>query len=400
MRTFRILLVLATLLPLGLSSTFSQNEIKKRQAELDNIRNQIKEYEEKIRQQQKSEKATLELLDTYDKKGTLLRKLISRLKAEEQQLQGKIDGTRRGMTKLGDQLEFLKRHYASYVSSIYRTGRTHDIELLLSSNSINQFYVRREYLRRFTDQRKRDAQAIIAKRKQIEDTQAQLHIQLSEEQRLIAEKGSEEDRLTELTADRRDALTRIRKDKRNVQREIERQTKAAQDLEGIIAKLIEAERVRKEREEEESRKGILPGPLPPTGNFALKKGTLRWPVSEGRIVAHFGNRLHPTLKTITQSTGIDIDVKAGSPVVSVADGEVATIFWLPSYGNLIIMNHYGGYRTVYTHLAEIRVVEGQKVKEGEVIGYSGESLQGPRLHFELWKDRDKQNPETWLSRTP
>jgi murein DD-endopeptidase MepM/ murein hydrolase activator NlpD len=239
---------------------------------------------------------------------------------------------------------------------------------------------------------------IAAKRKQVEDTQAQLHIQLSEEQRVLAEKGNEENRLTDLAAERRDALIRIRKDKKNVQREIDRQIRAAKELEGIIAQLIEADRIRKEKEAEQVKKGRLPGPVPPTGMFEQKRGALRWPVGEGNVVAHFGNRLHPTLKTVTQNTGIDIAVKSGSPVVSVADGEVATIFWLPSYGNLIIMNHYGGYRTVYTHLAEIHAAEGQKIKEGEVIGYSGESLEGPRLHFELWKDREKQNPESWLAK--
>jgi murein hydrolase activator len=98
------------------------------------------------------------------------------------------------------------------------------------------------------------------------------------------------------------------------------------------------------------------------------------------------------------NTGIDIQVKAGSTVSTVADGEVSTILWYPSYGNLLIINHHNGYRTVYTHLAEISVTEGQRVKEGERIGTSGEAIDGPRLHFELWKEREKQNPEHWLGR--
>jgi murein DD-endopeptidase MepM/ murein hydrolase activator NlpD len=72
--------------------------------------------------------------------------------------------------------------------------------------------------------------------------------------------------------------------------------------------------------------------------------------------------------------------------------------WLPSFGNLVIINHYSGYRTVYAHLADIKVVEGQHVKEGDIIAESGESVDGPRLHFEIWKDREKQNPENWLNR--
>jgi murein DD-endopeptidase MepM/ murein hydrolase activator NlpD len=374
----------------------AQDEITKRQAELRSIREQIHEYEEQIKEQQKHEQATLDLLDTYDRKETLLRRLIGRLRGEEDGVEHRIDGTRKTAAMLESQLAFLKKQYASYVTSIYRKGRTRDFELLLSSASINQLYIRNEYLKRFTEQRRQDAEHITAKRREVEDVQAQLHIQLSEEQRVIAEKGAEENQLVALAADRRLALAKIRKDKRNVQREIDRQMKAAKDLEGMIAQLIEQDRIRKEREAERARKSNLIVPPAQHGTFEFKKGKLRWPVNAGTVVAHFGNQKHPTLKTITVNTGIDIAVKVGTPVVTVADGEIAKIWWLPSYGNLVIVDHNGGYRTVYTHLTEIKAVEGQKVREGDVIGFTGETLNGPRLHFELWVGKDKQNPEQWL----
>ena len=88
----------------------------------------------------------------------------------------------------------------------------------------------------------------------------------------------------------------------------------------------------------------------------------------------------------------------GTAVTAVADGEVARIWWLPSFGNLMILDHSGGFRTVYTHLEDIKVLEGQNVKEGEVIAESGESVDGPRIHFEIWKDQEKQNPQQWLAK--
>ena len=375
-----------------------QEEIRKKQAELEAIRDQVREFEEKIKAHQKNEKATLELLDMYDRKATLVRKLISRLRAEEKRLQTRIEGTRTTIATLEEQLEFLKTHYANYVSSVYRSGKIHDIELLLSSNSINQFYIRTEYLRRFSQQRQKDAERIDAKKREIEETQARLQQQLTEERRLIAEKGAEEDRLAALVTDRKDVLLQIRKDKRLVQREMDRKLKAAKELEGIVARLIEEDRIKKEREATGMKKGRLPQPPPVSGAFESRKGKLRWPVSEGAIVARFGNQTHPTLKTVTQNTGIDIAVKAGSLVSTVAEGQISKITWLPSYGNLIIVDHYGGYYTVYTHLSEIRVTEEQKVKEGDVIGASGEALDGPRLHFEIYRGREKQNPEHWLTR--
>ena len=380
------------------STVAAQDEITKRKGELQNIRKQIGEFEQKIRQEQAREKSTLELLDSYDRKGTLLRKLISKLKAEAAILQEAIEKTRAELSELNRQLKFLKQHYAQYVKSAYKSGRVYDVELLLSARSINQVYVRSYYLRRFTEQRKRDADKIDVKRAEVEQAQYKLQSQLAEERRLIAEKGAEEDRYTSLAADRKKVLANIRKDKNTFQREIERQKRAAKELENVIASLIEADRLKREKRDAAVKEGVLPQPPPITGNFETKKGRLRWPVSQGVVVAKFGNQIHPRLKTVTTNTGIDIQVKAGSPVSTVADGEISTILWYPSYGNLLIINHYSGYRTVYTHLAEISVTEGQKVKEGDVIGLSGEAVDGPRLHFELWKEREKQNPEHWLSR--
>ncbi len=392
------ILLLSTCFLSVLSFASDQDELKNRQSELQNIRKQIQEYEHKIKQQQSKEKVTLELLDVYDRKGTLLRRLITRLKNEESDLQGSIARTRFELAQLDGQMQYLKTHYAGYVRSAYTSRRVGDFELLLSANSINQFYARAYYLRRFTDQRKRDAQKIGAKKADVEQVQYKYQSQLADERRLIAAKGAEEDRLTALASDRRDALSQIRKDRKTFQREIDRQKEAAKKLENVIAALIEAERLRNEQRDADIKKGKLPQPPPIVGNFQAKKGRLRWPVSEGTVVAKFGNHVHPRLKTITTNTGVDIHVKAGSSVTTVADGEVSTILWYPSYGNLLILNHGNGFRTVYTHLADISVTEGQRVKEGDRIGTSGESLDGPRLHFELWKDREKQNPEHWLGR--
>jgi septal ring factor EnvC (AmiA/AmiB activator) len=391
--------MMAALVLLGTGRMASQkDDVRKRQVELQSLRDQIKEFEERIKTQQEREQNTLELLDAYDRKATVVRKLITRLRAEEKSLQDSIEVTRREITSLRTQLDFLKNHYAGYVVAAYKSGQLQDIELLLAARSLNQFYVRAEYLRRFSEQRKNDITRIHVKKGLIEEKQARLQDQLSDERRLIAEKGAEEDKLAVLTADRTAILNRIRKDKRNAQRELDRKMQSARDLEKMITSLIEQERVRRERETaERQRTGKLPQPAPVIGAFGAKKGKLRWPVSQGALVARFGNQRHPTLKTVTQNTGIDISVKPGTGVSTVADGEVATIWWLPSYGNIVIIDHSQGYRTVYSHLAEIRVSQGQSMKEGEVIGTSGETIDGPRLHFEIWKDREKQNPEHWLS---
>ena len=390
--------VLITTLSTALSGTPSaQTEISKRQKELQSIRDQIAAMEEKMKDQSKKEKVSLDLLDTYDRNATLLRRLISRLKADEQDLQLRIDTSRTTIERLQQHYDFLRDEYSRYVVSVYKAGRVHDLELLLSSSSINQFAIRNEYLKRFSRQRKQDADAIARRKHDLEQVEVRLQLQLGDQRRVIEEKGNEQARLASLAEDRRKMITQIRHDRKLLQQSLERQNRAAKDLEDMITQLIEAEKIKKQRLAESSVHERLPQPAG-AGNFAARRGHLRWPVAEGSIVAQFGAQRHPTLKTVTLNPGIDIAVKPGTAVTAVADGEVARIWWLPSFGNLMIIDHSGGYRTVYTHLEDIKVLEGQNVKEGEVIAESGESVDGPRIHFEIWKDQEKQNPQLWLAR--
>lgn len=375
----------------------ADDDLKKKQSQLEKIRKEIDGFEERIKEKERKEHATLDLLDTYDRQAVLLRKLITQLHEQETALEHSIGDTKSSIGELNGQLSFLKQHYARYVSTVYKYGQTYDLELLLSSRSLNQVLIRSEYLKRFSEQRKRDIDKIDDKRVDLEEKSTLLLQQLTEQRRLLTEKQREETTLAVKMKKRKLLLTEIRRDKKNFKREIDRKMQAARDLQQLIVKLIEEDRVKKEREKNLSKEGKGHPREQITGSaFEAKRGKLRWPVAQGRITARFGNQEHPTLHTVTQNTGIDITVPAGTDVDAVAEGEVSKVYWLPSFGNLVILNHHGGFRTVYAHLSEISVPEGSRVSEGDLIGKSGESLSGSMLHFEIYKDREKQDPEQWL----
>jgi len=96
--------------------------------------------------------------------------------------------------------------------------------------------------------------------------------------------------------------------------------------------------------------------------------------------------------------GVDIKSSGDLSVKSVAGGVISAIDYIPGYGSVIIISHKEDYRTVYSHLSEIFVNEGDKVKAGSVIAKVGESLEGYILHFEIWNSRVNQNPEKWFAK--
>lgn len=403
-------LTMAVLMPV-----FSQKtrEITKQERELGKLRNEIAAFEKRLRESEKREQSTLELLDDLEQQSALIRQLIRKLREEERTITKDINQAKGSIEDLENQLQALRTHYAGYVRSVYKNGRVYDVELLFSSNSINQLLIRIEYLKRFSGQRVNDLKKIVQKKTELEEENDQLQQTLKNERALLAEKTKEEQSLKTKAAQRQRVLNRIRTDKKTLRQELSRKTAAVKRIEQMIADLIEKERLkreelRKQREAAAARErerlaaaNNTPAPvieIEPTGAFAQLRGRMRWPVESGVIASKFGNQTHPVLKTVTQNSGVDISVKVGTDVVAVAEGEVSLISFIPGYGNVVILNHYNGYRTVYAHLSDIQVVEAQKVREGDSVGKSGDSLAGSILHFEVWQEREKMNPELWLAR--
>jgi septal ring factor EnvC (AmiA/AmiB activator) len=400
--------VVALFVGMGVCRAQAQNgnkEIAKSEKRLAELRSEIEAYEKKLQESEKRERSTLDRLDNLERQGILIRRLIKNLREQELQITGDIHGAREAIGDLEQYLVALKSQYANYVRSVYKYGRVYDVELLFSSKSINQLYIRIEYLKRFSEQRAKDLMAIVEKKSDLETQNDQLQANLARQRKLLVEKTTEESSLKKKMSQRQRVLASIRKDKRAFQQELKRRNESAREIEKMIADLVEKERVRKEHEaaaaRDRERLAAIPTPTPEVesvGSFASLRGRLRWPVSSGTISSRFGEHEHPILKTKTQNTGIDIGVRSGSNVSAVAAGEVSIVTFIPGFGDVVILNHYNGYRTVYGDLAEISVVENQKVEAGQLIGKSGESLQGSILHFEIWKDRENQNPELWLAK--
>lgn len=114
-----------------------------------------------------------------------------------------------------------------------------------------------------------------------------------------------------------------------------------------------------------------------------------------RLASGYGYRIHPIYKVNKMHWGTDFSVKTGTPVYATGDGVVRwTRSTFGGYGKQIEINHGFGYRTKYAHLSKFLVKKGQKVKRGELIGYSGNTggSTAPHLHYEVIKDGKKVNP--------
>ena len=134
-------------------------------------------------------------------------------------------------------------------------------------------------------------------------------------------------------------------------------------------------------------------------NFSANKGRLPWPVEKGFISERFGSHAHEKLDQVTvQNNGIDIQASSGSNARCIHKGTVTAIINIPGMGKAVIVNH-GEYYTVYSKLKDVSVGQGQTVALKQIIGSIAEDEDGAtEIHFEIWLNQDKQNPELWLAR--
>ncbi|PWG02561.1 hypothetical protein DF286_06540 [Sphingosinicella humi] len=122
-------------------------------------------------------------------------------------------------------------------------------------------------------------------------------------------------------------------------------------------------------------------------------GMLQRPVP-GRVTSNFGKRRHPILGYTRMHKGMDFRAGHGTPILAATDGRVSFAGRSGGYGKQVRIKHDGGIATSYSHMSRIAVKSGERVKQGEVIGYVGSTglSTGPHLHYELYRNGVPVNP--------
>jgi septal ring factor EnvC (AmiA/AmiB activator) len=259
---------------------------------------------------------------------------------------------------------------------LYKHGRTFELEALLSTRSLPEIYRKMVYMRWIARADRKLVASLDSLKQQQTAQQARLVAARAELQRLQEEQGKQQTDLTLAKAAESSLLKKIRTERVASESLAEQLDSATRRLRALLVDL--------------QRKRELKTPAGPS-TFEKRKGRLPWPL-RGTVIASFGSRTHPLYKTKTSNLGIDIKAKPGSQAQAVADGRVSYADQFMGYGNLVILDHSGGYYTLYSNLDEMLVSVGSAVAEGSTVGTAREYL-----HFEVRKDGRPVDPAAWLA---
>lgn len=399
------LTILLTLF-LGVNSlVFAQTEeIEIQRKRVKKLEDDISFLDNQISKTQKQHKNSLDELILIQNKIANRKKLLKEIELQINLQNQNINNKNRDLKKLEQRLDTLNFYFRSLIYNAYK-NRNEKVWFMyiLASNSIEQGYKRWSYLRNYSNNISKQVNKINDTKTNIIAERKKLTALRSESQKQSKAKEVE---IKELVKEEKSAKTLIsslsKKQKEfNKQLTLKKQesAKLSKEVEKLIAKALEDEKNKKglkEQKNTEELKQIAENSIKLTGSFASNKGNLPWPV-KGVVIESFGEHYHPTLKNVKLpfNNGINISAKNGAEVRAVFDGVVKQIIAMPGYNQCILVQH-GSYFTFYCKLDKVNVKAGDKVTPNTVLGILAIAQNTSTLHFELWQERNKQNPENWL----
>ena len=306
-------------------------------------------------------------------------KEVSELGAQMDTLQASINTETYNLMLASQDYERLKQILLNRLVTIYETGNTTYLDVLLKSKDLTDFISRYYIIEEITEYDNTLINQVKNQKDSLEQTTQKLENEQAELKIIKAKKEQTTVVLNNMKTMQESYIKKLSAGEKKLQEQITAYKKEQAEIEAKIMEITNT---------------IIP-------NIQYTGGEMLWPVAASGtvITSQFGMREHPIQGVTRQHTGLDIGgAPTGTPVVAAADGVVSYAGWLGGYGNCVMINHGNGVVTLYGHGSKIVASLNQEVKQGDTIlevGSTGNST-GPHLHFEVRINGQYVNPLNYV----
>ncbi len=406
------------LMPLGALAQQKSAEVQRLEQKRKAMQAEIARVDEALKQKTTSVREQFQQLTLLEGQIEARKQVIVALESEITETDKQLYSLEQEIAKLQTQFEKRQEGYVKSLRALQRGNNMQDqLLFILSAEDFAQGMRRARYLKEYATWQKAEGEKLRSLRQKLDQQKSELELQRKEKALLLQSREQEQSKLEDDKKRMQIRVNALKGEEKQLRNELAKRKKQAANLN----KQIEEQIAKEIREAEEARRKALAKDKAPnrtaatkggyamtqeetklSRNFADNRGKLPMPISGSyRIVSHFGIQRHAGLTHVqVQNNGIDIQGSPGAEARAVFDGEVTTIFSMEGYNANVIVRH-GNYLTVYSNLSSVYVTKGSKVKTGQAIGkiYQDPDMGGATiLHFQVWKERNKLNPESWLRR--
>lgn len=388
-RLFVLSLILCFLLP---AFGESVKDLQKKQKKL---QQEIEQTNKMLKQTKKDEKVTLNKLQLLGQNIQNQKKLIHTLDNE-------ITALNREMSQLSSTRDSLQRvlegHKADYAQMVrqshYARIQQSPLLFLLSSDSFQQLARRARYLQEFAHFRQQQVRRIERTQAEIDTQNELLQANKSDKQSALSTRKREQENLKRDERKQQNMLSQLKSKEKDLNKQIQQKQKKVNELNKKIDEIVRKETEKASKTTLTKEQQLI------AGGFEANKGRLPWPVEQGMISGHFGKQQHPVYSQVTiDNKGIYLQTVAGAKARAVYKGEVTSCFMVANTYAVIVQ--HGNYRTVYSNLSKLSVKQGDKIETKQAIGTiftDPDQDQKTELYFQIYKDRNILNPESWIAK--
>ncbi|OGT98610.1 MAG: peptidase M23 [Geobacteraceae bacterium GWB2_52_12] len=195
-------------------------------------------------------------------------------------------------------------------------------------------------------------------------------------------------------------LAKVRQDRTGYEKSLKELQANASRLQSMLNRLEALSRQKQATRQVKPGSKYKPGPeLPPVPDrgFSSQKGRMSLPV-RGEVIETFGKHKHPEFNSYTYSKGLSISAENGMQIKSIYEGNVIFADYFKGYGNMIIVDHGGGYFSLYAHASRLLKKVGSEVAKNEAVATVGDSdsTKGSHLYFEIRHKGSPVDPAGWV----
>lgn len=390
-------LLLSLLLAGAAAPLHAQDDINRRirsnQERLDGIRQERADLEDQLARLRGRAYTITTELQNIERQKNVTNRMVNELDRQIGSMSTEHDSLTLDLILAQDALVEKRAVLEKRLVDIYKRGPLWSIQVLLAAESFGQLLSRYKYLYLVS----RQDRALVSEVEELRDRIGQRrrqHLDVQRElERRREERGDELQRYSSLERRQQRSLAQTRESQQSTTSRLDALARDEARLSDILTNL-----------ERERRRLGAAGAGAGAGSIDMADlGTLDWPV-EGDILYRYGRAPGPDNTTISH-LGIGIRAPVGTAVHAVADGTVDLATVLGTYGPSVLVNHGGGFYTLYLYLSRLDVPQGQRVTRGQAVGLSGGagSDDGPHVEFQIRQGRDGNppitlDPENWLRR--
>jgi septal ring factor EnvC (AmiA/AmiB activator) len=370
----------------GPGAADAQNERKatpaQKEAELKKVKSRIERVRKNVNQDiEKRDRLSVQLRDA-ELGVQQARRGLETLRAERIASESRLQELEREQAERDRELAAERGALAGELRAAYVNGREEQLKLLLNQQDPAGFgrmlayygYFGRARADRIGNIRDKLEHLALVREKIAAENERLKGLESQQEKELAALRSAQQQRTRTVQA--------IESQIKSKGGELKRLESQAKGLEKLIADL---------------RKALRNVPVAKQAPFEPLRGKLPWPVQQGKVLARFGQ---PRAGGSMRWQGMMIGTERGARVRAPFAGRVVYADWLPGMGLMIVLDHGGGYLSLYGHNEEVFRSVGDAVAAGDVIGAVGDSggHNQPALYFEVRRGREPVNPENWLQR--